>query len=397
MSEMENRLSEAFRSAACTITSDSVGTLSDLINRRSQPNGWPRARRGRRLLPPIAAAAAVTVIAVLAAVILPGILGRPPSHGPAAAHSAPKFLIAYEFGSPVLQVRDVATGALVAQVKLPKERGRQTLLGTMTAIGNGRTFVLDLSPPSPCGSWLYQLQLNGRGQPTTLIPFPAFHGTATSPTSVYASSSDGRMLAYEVGSCYKQKFRAPYLVVLNTVTGKKRQWTLPTHNGIAAMSLSANGNLLAYATDANPSDVRVMPTNAAPGSLTQRSRAVAAAAQFGEHDLITFAAISADGSHVSLSVYPELAYLPKGQPLLGQVRVTDIATGQSRLVRAHIPAPGPVTADPSGRFLLVETAQPHKGVSTPPVRLAILDLKTGELTPLPSAWITNNNIPDLTW
>jgi hypothetical protein len=393
---MEDRLREAYRSAADTITPDSVGTLNDLINRRARPVDWPRARRGRRLLPPIAAAAAVTVIAVLATVVLPGILGLQRSHGPTAAHSAPKFLVAYEFGSQVLEVRDVATGAVVAQIKLPKERGRQMLLDSMIAAGNGRTFVLDLRPPSPCGSWLYQFQLNGRGQPTALTPFPAFHGTATLQTSLYASSSDGRMLAYKVGTCYKQKFRPPYLVVLNTVTGKTRQWTLPTHNGIAAMSLSANGDLLAYATDANPTDVRVMPTNAAPGSLTQRSRAVATAAQFGQHDSITFAAISADGSHVSLSVYPQLAYLPKGKPLLGQVRVTDIATGQSRLIRVHVLAPGPVTADPSGRYLLVETAQPHKDVQTPPVRLAILDLKTGEFTYLPSAWITNN-IPDLTW
>jgi hypothetical protein len=151
-------------------------------------------------------------------------------------------------------------------------------------------------------------------------------------------------------------------------------------------TVRCNGSLLSYIFQPNSrsetsSVVRVMPTDAAPGNVAERGRTVARAAQFGRSDWISFAAVSADGSAVYFTTYPESPTFPWA----GQVRVVDLATGRSRLVRAPAGQPGLVAADPSVHHLLLQIQQP--GSKGPLFRLARLDLATGRVTYLPSAWI----------
>ena len=64
------------------------------------------------------------------------------------------------------------------------------------------------------------------------------------------------------------------------------------------------------------------------------------------------------------------------------VRALDLATGRSRVVYTPAGQPDLVTADPAVGHMLLQIQQ--RG--TPTVTLARLDLATGRVTYLPSAW-----------
>src|SRR5262249_39592895 len=309
--------------------------------------------------------------------------GRRAPRGPPAG---PEFLIEDGGGIFPLVVRNAATGARVAQVNL-KEGGAlpgRTYLYPVTT-PDGRTFVAGLYRLDPCRSWLYQFRLSAQGQPTAPTAFAALPTTDRQILSL-AVSENGRELAYVAG-CSSPAAGPSYLAVMDIATRQTRRWSLPAGSGVGSVSLTANGSLLSYIFQRNSSPtssvVRVMPTDAAPGSVAERGRTVARAAQFGRSDWISFAAVSADGSAVYFTTYPEATFPPL--PWAGQVRVVDLATGRSRLVRAPAGQPGLVVADPSVRHLLLQIQQP--GSKGPPFRLARLDLATRRITYLPSAWI----------
>jgi hypothetical protein len=249
---------------------------------------------------------------------------------------------------------------------------------------DGRTFVAVLYRLDPCRSWLYQFRLSARGQPTAPTAFAALPTTGRQILSL-AVSENGQELAYVATGCGSPGAGPSYLAVTDIATRQTRQWALPVGSSVDNVSLTANGSLLSYKfqpnSSPNSSVVRVMPTDAAPGSVAERGRTVARAAQFGRSDWISFAAVSADGSAVYFTTYPEASTFPWA----GQVRVVDLATGRSRLVTAPAGQPGLVAADPSVRHLLLQIQQP--GSKGPPFRLARLDLATGRITYLPSAWI----------
>jgi len=175
--------------------------------------------------------------------------------------------------------------------------------------------------------------------------------------------------------------RPSYLAVTNVGTGKTTQWSVPARAAIDNVSLTADGSVLCYSLQENPTMVGVIPTSAAPGSAAARGRTVVRAAQFGPSVWIAFAAISPDGHAVYFATYPE----PPTAPWVGQVRVVDLATGKSRVVHAPAGQPGLITADPSVRHLLLQVQA--KGTNS--VKLAGLDLATGHVTYLPSGWLAS--------
>lgn len=384
MSSLEDRLRNAYRSAVDSAAPAAMQDLEDLIIRRSRRARQKDGRR-RRVMVPVAAAAAVTAIAVLA-VALPQALGlrqagqRPPTAPPAG----PKFLIEDGGGIFPLVVRNAATGALVAHVNLKEEPAHTYIFPVTTP--DGRTFVAGRYQLDPCRSWLYQFRLSAQGQPTTPTAFAPLPTTGRQILSL-AVSENGQELAYVATGCGSPG--PSYLAVTDIATRQTRRWSLPAGSGVGDVSLTANGSLLSYIFEPNSSPnswqnssvVRVMPTDAAPGNVAERGRTVARAAQFGRSDWISFAAVSADGSAVYFTTYPEAPTFPWA----GQVRVVDLATGRSRLVRAPAGQPGLVAADPSVRHLLLQIQQ--TGSKGPPFRLARLDLATGRITYLPSAWI----------
>jgi hypothetical protein len=173
--------------------------------------------------------------------------------------------------------------------------------------------------------------------------------------------------------------RPSYVAVTNVGTGRTRQWTTPARNSVDNVSLTADGSLLCYSLQLNPSVVRVIPTSAAPGNAADRGRTVVRANQFGPSGWISFAAISPDGHAVYFTTYPER---PTG-PWVGQVRVVNLANGRSRTVYATAGQPGLITVDPSVRHLLLQIQS--KGTNG--LKLASLDLASGHVTYLPSTWL----------
>jgi hypothetical protein len=378
VTRLEDRLRDAYRGAAGTVTADTIRDLAEP----------PAPRPRRRRLTPLAAAAAVTVIAVLAAVLPEAFGGNQHQPGPAAAPTAePKFLIADTRGVSPLQVRNAATGALVATVTLPTEPGSQAPTGNPA--GDGRTYIgsvatadgyhylVSLYRLHHCRSWLYQFQLNDQGQPSAVSPFAAL---PTIGAQLYGLtvSGDGRTIAYTTTACMGSRPQPSYVAVTDIRTGQTKRWSTPAGNSVNGVSLTADGGLLYYSLQLGPSVVGAIPTSAAPGIAADRGRTVVQAAQFGPTDWVSFAAITPDGGTVYFTTYPEGT---RG-PGVGQVRALDLATGRSRVVYTPAGQPGLVTADPAVGHMLLQI-QRH----TPPLTLARLDLATGRVTYLPSAWI----------
>jgi hypothetical protein len=273
-----------------------------------------RWRRACAAGTPVLAAAAVVVVAL-------GIGAGTAQHraGPASAagQAALKFAVADSTGTSPLQVRDVATGAVVAQVNLPTEPGSQapmqgahdgrTYVGDV-ATRNGRTYVVALYRRYPCQSWLYQFRVNSHGQPTAVTPLRARPTIAGAEVYDLAVSSNGQVLGYASASsglgCFARKAQPDHVGIINIVTGQMKQWTMPTSSAVNGVSLSANGGLLLYSLQPGPSEVRVIPASDPPGQAADRGRTVLRAAQFGPSRWISFATISPDGSVVCFSVYP---------------------------------------------------------------------------------------------
>lgn len=346
---------------------------------------WRRACAGGT---PVLAAAAAAVVAL-------GVGAGTARHasGPASAagQAAPKFAVADSSGFSPLQVRDVATGAVVGQVNLPTEPGTRaygqhtpdgrTYVGGV-ATRNGRTYVVALYRPDPCRSWLYQFGVNSRGQPTAVTPLRARPTIAGAELYDLAVSSNGHVLGFASASsglgCVVPNAQPGHVGIMNIATGQMKEWTVPTSNSVEGVSLSASGSLLLYSLQLEPSVARIIPASARTGQAADRGRTVLRAAQYGGSHWISFAAISPDGSAVCFGVYPPGG----GGP--GKIYVADLATGHARLVASGATYPGLIASDPAVRQLLLH--MPHG--------LARLDLSTGKLTYL-SSWKTF--IGPITW
>jgi hypothetical protein len=389
MSGLENRLRDAYQEAAKTVPPGSIRDLGEPAARKQpRPGRAVKASRWGRVLAPLAAAAAVVAIVVLTAVaLLPSPNQRPGPPRPGSVSTAePKFLVTIAGGnSPALQVRNVATGTLVAQFSLPDPDPARDPVTVATA--DGRHYLVALYYESSCRSWLYQFQLNDRGQPSAVTTFAALP-TVSAELSNLTISANGQMIGYStLARCTGASQQPPYLAVTNVRTGQTTRWTAPgndANGAIVSVSLTADGGELCYASQQSPSEVRVIPTSAAPGRAADRGRTVARAAQFGGSEWVLFAAITPDGKAVYFTTYPERF----AGEWAGQVRELDLATGRSRIVYAPAGLPGAVTADSLVRHLLLQIVVKVKpSLSPPPPKLASLDLATGKITYLPNGWL----------
>jgi hypothetical protein len=373
VSRLEERLRDAYRDEAGAVTPESIFGLGEAI--AAQSARTPRsARSGRaprwsRWLTPLAAAAAVALIVVVAAVAIPHGTGQPQ----ATAGAPPKFLIDDATGVSPLAVRNATTGALVARVTVPPgyPGGNSRTYITGVATSNGRDYLV-AEYANPCRSWIYQFSLNSAGQPSALTPFAAL---PTVPSELYGLtvSGNGQMVGFTATACMGAKAQPNYVGITNIRTGHTTRWTTPSGNSVDAVSLTADGKQLCYSLQGEgpPSLVRVIPASAAPGSAAGLGRTVARP-QAGHW--ISFSAISADGSKVYFSDVPEATLIN------GQIRVTDLATGRSRVVYAPAGEPGLITSDPGVRHLLLQVGEE----APQPGRLVRLNLATGTTTDLPS-------------
>jgi hypothetical protein len=405
VSRIEERLREAFTADAETIRPGTVRDFDDLAVRRSRPAR--KAHRRARFVVPLAGAAAVSVIAVVAAMVVPRLVpgqrqtGSAPAQNRGQSHSAPsaatvpyaQYFVALTGDGTSLGVGNATTGALVAQIMPP----RPGLAFSGLATGDGHTFVATLwrATGGSCKTWLYQFTLNGQGQPSALTPYAPLSETSQQLSGL-AVSQNGQTIAYLTTGCPSSP--VAYLAVMSIATRQTTQWTVPERNSIGSLSLTANGNLLAY-SDALikfiTSAVSVLPADAPPGTAAERSRIVAQAARFGSSAEITSDVITPDGSTLYFTTNLTGAALAnEGSHETWQLRVADLGTGQSRTAKSFAGFTGSISADPSGRYLLLQL-RPALVAASQPVRLARLDIATGQVAYLRAPWIGSG--VSITW
>jgi hypothetical protein len=374
VTRLEDRLQDAFQATTQAVRPDSIRELGDVLDGARLATRRPRTRRSA-MFRPLAAAAAV--VAIVVAAVLTQFATRTPA-GQVAAAGAPGFLVSYaNLPTDSLQVVNVSTGSAVSRVRLPAVPGG-ALLGAVAADGGGK-FVVAAVSLSQCRTWLYQFQLDRAGQPS---PLKAFAPLRTVPDAVsgLTASGNGRDLAYIADSCGPSQLilSVPvYLAVANTATGRTRQWTWPQQLGDFPqnLSLTTTGRLLAFTTG-QLATVRLIPADAAPGLLTDRSKIVLSAHQFGGGSVIRFAALSAGGNAIYFTVMHSIGPAAAAPE---EIRAVDLATG--RLSTVTKTSGIGLAVDANARDMLLATVH---GSST---GLLSVSLPTGHATPLPSGWL----------
>ncbi len=374
---LEDRLRSALRGAADSVSADVLPGMEETIRQRDRPAGQAAGPRWK-FIAPVMAASAVAAVAVVAALLAPAHARHPggrettPATSPAPAPDL-KYLITNPRGFSPLQVRDAATGALVARVKVPEaplivpdlHTRRHFQIETL-ATADGRTYVVGLYRAIPCTSKLYQFTLSPQGKPGPLTPFAALPIIRGAGIGSMAFSANGRVFAFTTISgspACSYKVTSSHIGVVNLVTKTIRQWS-----GTAGeVSLDFDGKRLAYSTGQY---VMAIPTSAPPGPAAAYSRTLIRAAQYTRTGGISFAAITPDGKHICFSIYPELA----SGPGPGQIRIADIGSNRSRLVASDAQYQGLISADPRVRHLLLYIHD----------ELVNLDLSNAKLTPLPA-------------
>jgi hypothetical protein len=306
-----------------------------------------------------------------------------------ARASAPRFfadLVLGELGGQSqLQVRESATGRLVAQ-------DRSVMATGLAALADGRTFVIAEPVGQSCATRLYQVRLNGRGQPGALSPLPV----PVLPGELYSltASGNGHVLGYAISGCSKGD--PGYLGVVHVPSGRTTRWGNVNLGGVSPgsvalngeLSLSGNGRLLAFPAfglSANSTitsrGVRMLPVDAPPGTVAQRSRIVRGSPYPPYRPLLASAVLSPGGRTLYTCT------------ILGQARhavrlgADHSSTGRRRRALATLAVTGsalaaagscPIALDGHGQQLLVPYAihYPRNPQVGPELRIARVTIAT---------------------
>ena len=423
MNAIEEQLRDAYRAVAQTIPPEAVNGLA-----------WvPRSRpRAARVVVPAASAAAVLAIAGLVTVaVRPAPLARPATRAAGAARvslgqvapsaSPSLYFLAMENNGQgsvydPLAVYSARTGRLIDALSSPRSAVQPD---AAVALGDGRTFIVAAttgpSTKAVCAgtSRLYRLRLAGDGQPASLDPLalPAIAG------DVYALSAtpDGSAVAYASSVCDLPLYGTSVLGVMNTDTGRARQWTWPKPGVNASwLSLSADGRILTYLWQRNkvvtryegrtlpPWTISQLPGAAVAGrasavstTLTSGSGTIAIPAryraEFGRVTLSSPAGVTADGRTIyyCMQVPDNTATSsPAGYGLMA-VRRYDVATRATATLRTFS-GQGYCHLSMSGGQLLVGATN---GANVPRTSLFRLDPESRAATPVADP----GNVSPVTW
>ncbi len=389
MNTIEDRLRDAFRADALTVTAVPQFTGQETVpagaagRGRAGRRSWRRASGpGGRLLRPLAAAAAVTAIAVFAALAVPRLLpgsgtaagpispdARAALFGPGTPARQPPFLVGVSGGSGPdgIGVYSSRTGRLTASLRPPRP-GLSFRASAATAAD--LTFVVAAERgPKSCATWLYRLRLTPRGRIASLTPLavPKVAGEILPPSGLSASAT-GKVIAYTADRCGGGK---GWLGVIHLASRSVRTWRADSED-LWSLSLSASGTALLYVdTQVYGGDgtVRLLRTDAPPGALSARARVVLPASQgIGEAGSV---ALSPDGKTLLACAESQhaaalSAYSTATGSLLGQLH-------QWRNVNV---SPCMISAVPNGRYVLVSDIL-LRSIGTR------LDLVTGRARPVP--------------
>jgi hypothetical protein len=341
-------------------------------------------------------------------VVVPRLSGRAPGHAGRPRHASPaatgalaalpKYTVVAN-GSG-LEVIVTATGRVAGRLSAPAGQAFAAVTGT----AGDRTFLAaaDLNPQTSCRAFFYRFRLGADGRPSALTPLPV--GPLPGLPTALAASAAGSLAAYSVVGCAGSTpghigLDQPigHIGLIDLAAGRiAGQWSYTLGEDYTSdLSMSADGRLLGYSNFQNDFQVgRVLAASAPPGPDQRYSHVV----------------VRQPGA-TALSASGRLLYAMTGAH--DQVLAAyDTATGQRVAVLHRWPAalqPGPLVADPAGRYLLVSvtgtparrTFSPQvKGhrclavmvvdqgpkclrVSVPPTLFVAIDLATGAATTLP--------------
>ena len=156
---------------------------------------------------------------------------------------------------------------------------------------------------------------------------------------------------------------------------------------VGSLSVTANGRTIAYAASPNkitgpgsgqtlaPRTIRLLLTDAPPGSAAQRSRAAVTMSRVAPGEIFNSAAIAPDGRTLYFCTQRNPSQ-PSGGAMV--LRGYDIATGATSVLRNF--GPGGCLLGASGNDLLVGHGLGLQGHAQ---RLARYDVATGKSTPVP--------------
>ena len=321
MNTLEDRLRDAYRAAAETVRPEEIlpgAILSppDHARRRARRTGRTGPGPSRiRVLIPLAAAVAVITVAAVVAVLLPRAapgLGRgKPTAGqttPALLTTPAYFVVLNWSQHPSMFVANATTGAQGARISLPFPATDLVSVAT----GDGQTFVVAATAPEGCTTTLYRFSLAANGTPSPMTPFTNVAGQISDPWDM-AVSAGSRFIAYQTMACShlspEQLLKAAkhgqtqrgHLSVLNTVTGRTKQWTYQTRlneflPGTGNVSISANGSVVGFSN-------KVIDTSAPAGSLAAHARVVATNGEFGPSTIIGGLNVSPDGTNAYFETF----------------------------------------------------------------------------------------------
>lgn len=372
------------------------------LARRASPVPGMRAAGWAELLAPLGAAAAVAAIILAIAQLAPGSggAGGDLGAGPAAplgvispTPGPPRFVLAFKgwVSNNPMYVFSAADGHQAGHVIAPlSEAG--------TATGNDRTFIISNAiQPNPQQSAchevtsLYRLDLSGRGSVKSLIrlALPVIHGEV----SALAATPDGRHVAYVTSACGPPFDGVSVLGVIDTATGKQRQWTW-TFPGVMVRSLSItqDGSMIEYL--ANPNKVisrsegqtldtsniaGLIPASSPPGPVARSGRIVLrwTASPFGS------SAVTGNGQDIYYCVPGKASKTGRSVNRV-VLRAYHLATASARTLATYPAGNGGCQLALSGRDLLIVINKDGGG----PGHAFRYDLKSRVSSPFPdgSRW-----------
>jgi hypothetical protein len=382
VTRLEDRVREACQEAVGTVRPEAIRGLDLEADR--QAAGTQRAvrpRRPGRTLAPLAAAAAVAVIAVSASVVVPWLSRGAPGHTGRARHAShpavgglaalPKYTVLNNGAG--LEVLVTATGRVVGRLGAPAGRAFAAVAGT----ASDRTFFVaaDLNPQTSCQAFFYQFSLGADGQPSALTPLPV--GPLPGLPTALAASATGSLVAYSVVGCASGTSGhigsgqpIGQIGLIDLAVGRiARQWSYTLNEDYTNdLSMSADGRLLGYSNFLNGgSQVGRVLAARAPSGLDQRYSRI----------------VVRQPSATALSASGRLIYAMTGTHD-HVLAAYDTGSGQQVTVLHRWPAatqPGPLVADPAGRYVLLSvTGTTARGSLSPFVRghrcIAVLVHKT---------------------
>jgi hypothetical protein len=372
MPDIQERLRRELTATAERIQPEMLRPL-----RAPRPRGlMARHARAVRLLAPVAAAAAVVgVVGSVTVASGPANGGhvaggrnavKPPYY---VTLDSTKAAVALASRRANAVVRDSATGAVLASVKLPLELPKgyhPSGIGAVSAAADGRTFAvaIEITPvaiaqdPRPAGPppdnqlcQFFRLRLGPGGRPVhvTRIKMPA---KPAGVLPMIALSPGGTKLAVIYGGIVGS---VTPIEVVNLVTGAGRTWALPP-NGFAAPLSWANDRDLAF--DWIPNRTRSGGGDPAAGGLRLLDTATAG------NDLMAASRPILPGA-IRLGDIYGAQIVPGGRTVIavvegsGSKSIVELAAGTGRVVRrlyGPVPAKrlpcGPAGPSPSAHHVL---------------------------------------------